>query len=73
MVSDYTGRMPEMWPVRTTEEREHRKYFDLRESVDRKSEKQKLIMEKRLLKDTIFNEGGQEIEKENGHFGSHSG
>jgi hypothetical protein len=41
--------------------------------VDAISENQKLKMEKRLLKDTLFNAGGHETEKENGHSGSHSG
>jgi hypothetical protein len=40
MGSDYTGRVREMWPLRTTEkrEREHGKQFDLREPVDTRSE-----------------------------------
>jgi hypothetical protein len=41
--------------------------------VDRRSENQKLNMEKRFLKDTLFNAGGSELEKENYHFGSHGG
>jgi hypothetical protein len=30
-------------------------------------------MEKRLLKDTLFNAGGHEIKKKSGHSESHSG
>jgi hypothetical protein len=41
--------------------------------VDRRRENHKLKLEKIPLKDMLFIAGGHEIEKENGHFVSHSG
>jgi len=41
--------------------------------MDRRRENQELKMEKSLLKNTLFNAGGHENVKKDGHFGSHSG